>query len=51
MMAVIGKNVNNVRFLPDDVGELLVNYLVYPMSVLQSMAWQDDVALSTSPYL
>lgn len=51
MMAVTGKNVNNVRFLPDDLGELLVNYLVYPIAVLQSMAWQEDITLSISPYL
>ncbi|KAK4551266.1 hypothetical protein LTR86_011263 [Recurvomyces mirabilis] len=51
MMAVTGKNVNNIRFLPDDVGELLVNYLVYPLAILQSMAWQEDIALSISPYL
>ncbi|KAK6436400.1 hypothetical protein LTR95_007407 [Oleoguttula sp. CCFEE 5521] len=51
MMAVTGKNVNNVRFLSDDVGELLVNYLVYSMGVLQSMAWQEDITLSVPPFL
>ncbi|KAK6442715.1 hypothetical protein LTR95_001031 [Oleoguttula sp. CCFEE 5521] len=51
MMGVTGKNVNNIRFLSDDVGELLVNYLVYPLAVLQSMTWQDNISSSLSPYL
>jgi hypothetical protein len=38
MMATTGKNVNNIRFLPDELGQLVVNYLAYPIGVLESMA-------------
>ena len=51
MMATTGKNVNNIGFLPDDLGELLVNYLAYPIGVLESMAWQEDINSSISLYL
>ena len=51
MMMTTGKNVNNIRFLPDELGELVVNYLAYPIGVLQSMAWQEDIKSSISPYL
>ena len=51
MMATTGKNVNNIRFLPDELGELLVNYLVYVVGVLDSMAWQEDINASIPPYL
>ena len=46
-----GKNVNNIRFLSDDGGELLVNYLACPLGVLQSIAWQEDIKSSISPHL
>ena len=45
------KNVNNIRFLLDQLGELLVNYLAYPIRVLQSIAQQEDVKYTISPYL
>ena len=51
MMATTGKNVNNIRFLPDEVGQLVVNYLAYPIGVLESMAWQESRNTSMSPYL
>jgi hypothetical protein len=51
MMATTGKNVNNIRFLPDELGELVVNYLAYPIGVLESMAWQENKNTSISPYL
>lgn len=51
MMATTGKNVNNIRFLPDDAGELLVNYLAYVIGVLESMAWQENENSQMSPYL
>jgi hypothetical protein len=38
MMATTGKNVNNIRFLPDELGEYLVDYFVYVVGVLESMA-------------
>ena len=41
MMATTGKTVNNIRFLCDELGELLVNYLVFVVPLLESMAWQE----------
>jgi superfamily II DNA helicase RecQ len=41
MMSTTGKPVNNIRFLCDELGELLVNYLVYVVPLLESMAWYD----------
>jgi hypothetical protein len=37
MMGIIGKNVNNIRFLLEEQGELLVNYLIYVVPMLNSM--------------
>jgi superfamily II DNA helicase RecQ len=51
MMATTGKNVNNIRFLPDELGQLVVNYLAYPIGILESMAWQENKNASISPYL
>ena len=51
MMATTGKNVNNIRFLPDELGEYLANYLVYGVGVLEAMAWQEDINATISPYL
>jgi hypothetical protein len=51
MMAVTGKNVNNIRFLDEQLGKLLINFLVYVLPVLESMAWQDDNSFSLSPFL
>jgi hypothetical protein len=31
----------NIRFLCDELGELLVNYLVYIVPLLESMAWKE----------
>lgn len=51
MIATIGKNVNNIRFLPNELGELLVNYLAYAIGVLESMAWQENKNTSILLYL
>ena len=51
MMATTGKNVNNIRFLCDELSELLVNYLVYVVPVLEAMTWQDSIEHSVSPFL
>lgn len=51
MMNTTGKNVNNIRFLPTEAGELLVNYLVYVVPVLESMTWQEGGRARASPYL
>jgi superfamily II DNA helicase RecQ len=40
MMATTGRTRDNIRFLCDELGELLVNYLVYVVPLLESMAWQ-----------
>ncbi|KAG9512641.1 hypothetical protein KCU93_g10298, partial [Aureobasidium melanogenum] len=40
MMATAGRARDNIRFLCDELGELLVNYLVYVVPLLESMAWQ-----------
>jgi len=42
MMATTGRNVNNIRFLCDELGELLVNYLVFVVPLVESMAWQQE---------
>ena len=51
MMATTGKNVNNIRFLSNVAGGLLVDYLVYCIGVLESMAWQGHIHASVFPYL
>lgn len=51
MMATTGKNVNNVRFLCEELSELYVNYVIYVIPVLESMAWQEDIRFSISPFL
>jgi hypothetical protein len=40
MMATTGRTRDNIRFLCDELGELLVNYLVYVVPLLESMVWQ-----------
>lgn len=49
MMGTTGKNLNNRRFLPEEQGELLMNYLVYVVPVLDSMAWDEDISSTASP--
>lgn len=51
MMATTGKNVNNIRFLCSELGELLVNYLVYVVPLLETMAWHDGSKAVAPPTL
>jgi hypothetical protein len=51
MMGTTGKNINNIRFLPEEQGELLVNYLIYVVPVLDSIAWEEDIRSAASPYI
>jgi len=50
MEATTGRNVNNVRFLCDELSDLVVNYLIYVVPVLESMGWQDDPNFAVSPF-
>ena len=36
-MATTGKNVNNIRFLYNELGELTITYLVYIVPVLEAI--------------
>jgi len=52
MVSTSGRNVNNIRFLCDELGELLVTYLVFVVPLVESMVWQEEPkAHTTNVYL
>jgi hypothetical protein len=51
MIGTTGKNINNIRFLLEEQGELLVNYLIYVVPVLDSMTWEENIRSAASPYI